>query len=807
MVKFRVSTLFLVLTFLISLQSPGQTAERYIVLDGTGSKARVFNASDNVEIAAIQTGTSANSIAISPNGRLAFVASLNGRFVSVIDLTIQSEIRRIRGVRADQLAMSADGRTVVVTDVVDELIKVIDASTLSVVKQISLNGLAGDDPNRNDMFFNNPVVAGNKVYLNTSADIVAVDLTDSTVTPLSGPGDFFFFQGAENLAMTPDGKSLLAIRRNGLAVIDTATNARVATIPFVFAASVAAAPHPSDPSKAVALVMNFGPLGQTLLSIVDVTQGSLTFGQTLGQISMPPGVPVAQTTMVTSNAQGTRAYISAFNANPNVVVVDTAAVFSNPVNAILSQAKVALQTRAIGVALTQTQPPAGAPVIVRVTDNGEIRNDKARRIRVIGSGFVPGASVRIGGMDALTTEFVSPTMLIVTVPVSAPAGVASVVVTNSNSAQGLDLQQQSGILRDAVNIATPGNFKPAHQAGVTNFGNSTFSVLHASKDDTVTPQFATGGRPIGFAITPDGSRAYIGDTLNPAFVDVFNFNTNAMEAHILVNGDPNSRSGQAKGVVLAPRLATGKLAAYVVVNKRLGLDLYAIDADPASPTFNQIVDDIPTGIRTASATPGSLAMTPDGQIAFINELENSGRSNFVVLDLATRTVTQIPSSALGFVFFEPTMELSADGKLIVLGGDDGALRIFDVGTNPTAPSLVATLHGTSPAGLPPVILGFPRIVGNRLFSFDLRTNIVNIFNFNPAASDFSELANFAVPGETTDLETVFDVTADGKLLYAPLREEDSVAILDVEKIVNHAPDPLITKIGVGLAPSYVVFRP
>jgi DNA-binding beta-propeller fold protein YncE len=104
-------------------------------------------------------------------------------------------------------------------------------------------------------------------------------------------------------------------------------------------------------------------------------------------------------------------------------------------------------------------------------------------------------------------------------------------------------------------------------------------------------------------------------------------------------------------------------------------------------------------------------------------------------------------------------------------------------------------------------LGFPRIAGNRLFSFDINNNIVNVFNFQPAANDFSELANFAFPGATTDLEAVFDVTADGKLLYAPVREEDSIAILDVDKIVSHDPNALITKIGVGLAPSYVVVRP
>ncbi|MBZ5508613.1 MAG: IPT/TIG domain-containing protein [Acidobacteriia bacterium] len=807
MLKLRIPILFLALTFLTCQYSLGQTAERYVVLEPTSSRAHVFNVADDLEIASIQTATSANSIAISPNGRLAFVAGLNGQFVSVIDLTIQAEIKRIRGIRADQIAISPDGKKVVVTDVEDELIKVIDASTLSVMQQISLNGLAGDDPNSLDLFFNNPVISGNKVYLNTSSDIVSVDLTTGAVTPLSGPDDFFFFQSAENAAVTPDGKSLLAIRLNGLVVIDTATSSTVTTIPFIFAFGVAAAPHPTDPSKVVALVMNFGPVGQTLLSMIDVTQGSITFGQTLGEVSMPAGVPIGQNTMVTSNGQGTRAYVNTSNANvnPNLIVVDTAAMLTNPAGAIVHQGLVGQSARAVAVGITQTQPLATAPVIQGVNEK-QIKNDKSKTIRITGAGFASDAVVRIGNMDPLTPDAVTSSALRVTVPANAPSGTFAIVVTNPNSAQDVSQQQQSGILLNALSIATPPNFKPTHQVALTNFGTSTLSVLHIVKDDTNTPQFATGPRPIGLALSPDGTRAYIAPVFPPAAVDVFNFNTHSIEAHIVLNGQANSRPGQAKAIVLAPRLATGKLAAYVVASKRRGLDLYAIDADPTSPTFNQVVDDIPTGIITASALPGSFAMTPDGRFAFINELDNSGGSNFVVINIATRTITSIPSTTLGFAFFEPTMELSADGRLIVLGGDDGALRVFDVGTNPTAPSLVATLHGTSPAGLPQVFLGFPRIVGNRLFSFDLNTNIVNIFNFNPAANDFSELANFAIPGPTTDLEVVFDVTSDG-LLYVPIREEDSVAILDVEKIVRHDPDALITKIGVGLAPTYAVIRP
>ena len=85
--------------------------------------------------------------------------------------------------------------------------------------------------------------------------------------------------------------------------------------------------------------------------------------------------------------------------------------------------------------------------------------------------------------------------------------------------------------------------------------------------------------------------------------------------------------------------------------------------------------------------------------------------------------------------------------------------------------------------------------------------MVSIFNFNPAAGDFSQLGNFTIPGPTAIITAVGDVTPDGKLIYMPIREEDAVAVLDVEKIVHHDPSALITKIGVGLTPEYVAVRP
>ncbi|HZI55255.1 MAG TPA: hypothetical protein VFF39_00700 [Verrucomicrobiae bacterium] len=103
------------------------------------------------------------------------------------------------------------------------------------------------------------------------------------------------------------------------------------------------------------------------------------------------------------------------------------------------------------------------------------------------------------------------------------------------------------------------------------------------KDDSTTPQFPTRGYLFRLLSRRTGLGPILGGPFTPATVEVFNFSTNSIEARIVINGQPNSRVGQAKGIVFAPRLATGKLVAYVIASKRQGLDLYAIDADPASP--------------------------------------------------------------------------------------------------------------------------------------------------------------------------------------------------------------------------------
>lgn len=785
----------------------GEAAERYVVLDGFSGVARVHNASDNSQVAVVRAGPLPNSAVISPNGRLLFVAAEASQYVSVIDLTINAEIKRIQDVGPDQLAMSADGKTIVATSFPEEAIIILDATTLSVRDELDLNGKAGDDPNVEDLGLNVPVILGNKAYLNTSNDIIVVDLNTLAVTPLSGSDDAFFFQSAENLAASPDGKILAAIRAGGLVLMDTTTNAPVLTVPFGFAFSVTAGRNPANPSKMVAYVANAG--SSAVLSMVDITSGSPTFGSILAEAPLPSVVPKSQRTQVNLNPAGTRLYVSVSatvaSSNPNVFIVDTASLLTNPGGAVTTLPQETVQPRSIVIGATQNQPPSTAPVVTGI-DKREISNGHASTLEVFGSGFVPGENVKVGGIDPIPATFVSSNHLRVNIPANAPSQVASIIVTTPNSDQDVSRQHQSGILRNALTISTPENLNLPYQVGAANFGDSSFTIISKDDEDGLTSSMPTP-RPSGLAMSPDGSRMYIANQFSPASVEVFNFNTHSIEAHVTLNGERVSLPGQSRGIFFAPNIATGKLAAWVVASRVGNLDLYAIDADPSSPTFNTVVADIPTNISTAVTSPDSFVMSPDGRFAFVDELDiGDVGANLLVVNIATQAVTVIPAPSINMLPFQLTMDISADGKYLVVVSKGDNFLVLDV-SNPTHPVVVTTLVGALLPGIPKVILEFPRIVGNRLFAFDIDHNVVSVFNFNPAAGDFTELGNFLIPGPTAVITAVADVTPDGKFIYYALREEDSVAILDVDKIVQHDPSALVTKIGVGLTPEFVAVRP
>jgi hypothetical protein len=788
-----------VATLILTGTAFGQTAERYVTLDFNRALAHVFDATTNTEVAAIPVGNGPNSIVISPNGRIAFVSSFFSDYISVIDLTIAAEIKRIP-VLVNQLGISADGQIVVGTDAFDDGITVIEANTLSVVRTISFNGRLGDDPTVDgDAFASNPVLVGNKVYLETEFDFGVIDLGTGAVTDLgSTPASNFLTAASDVSAATADGRFVIISRDGSLVMINTSSNL-FRSIPVDFAFAVSASRNTSDPNHLYGYILR--PVGTTVhFSIVDIPFGII------GDLPLPPSFPIDLFAHIAPNSDGTRALITTRSVKPNVYVVDT----SNAAAPVLVGSPISLGTniRNVDSRITQNQPPATAPVVAAASAPLVV-NSTATTLQISGSGFASDAKVRIGHLDPQAAQFISPSLLQVSVPANAPAQDASIIVTNPNLSQGAAGADQSGILRNAFVIASGPAFQPINEVAVVNAGDATLSVLNASTA-TPNPIFPAPDRIIGLAITPDGKRAYVERAFAPATIDVFNFITNSFEASVPLNASPAGQPGQTRGIVIAPRFSTGKPAAYVASSLRtapgrFSLNLYVIDADPASPTFNTVVATLPTGEPSAISTSGGIAVTPDGRFAFVNGFEANGTGDLVILDLTSGVSTVIPMGTLGVSAFQPALELSPDARFLVLVADDGSAHVFDV-SSPAAPVPFATIHGTPPAGFGPLRLQ-PRIIGNTMYTFDFLQNVVAIFNFNPAANNFSQLATFVIPATPTNFAVVHDVTPDGKLMYIPLREQDSVAVVDTAKVLAGDPSALLTEIGAGISPHLAVVRP
>ncbi len=144
---------------------------------------------------------------------------------------------------------------------------------------------------------------------------------------------------------------------------------------------------------------------------------------------------------------------------------------------------------------------------------------------------------------------------------------------------------------------------------------------------------------------------------------------------------------------------------------------------------------------------------------------------------------------------------------MLLVSNPGSLLVFDIGANPISPALVTTITGTPPTGLQPLFFGNFRVVGKRLYAFDGTQGVVQAFNFDRVAANFSPLGSFTITGITSFFFSGLAVTPDGALLYANLDQDDSVAVIDTTQLVASSPTSLITKIHVGLTPSAVVISP
>lgn len=813
--------ILLFLFLLVTSVANSQTVDSYLVSDFDAGTVQIFSVATNQLLKTIQAGSSPNSALVSPDGRLAYVPNLNSNYLSVLDLTIGAEIARIPEI-VDPIAgnlsgaITADGSKVVLSSGGGRL-AILNTTDFSITT-VSIGPVCDDaspancDSDPSDLHIAWIAVAGGKAYLNLGASfpvrIVSVDLNSSVVSSVPGTAIGNDFT-VNSIVTAPDGRFVIA-KRNGpntLLVIDTATNSVVQSVtPGIFPRQLAVT-TPGGVSNGVFAYL----LGTDFSNNVVVEDYSFSNGilNLAGSLSLFPFTTAIRECM---SPDSSRLYVSEGSA---VTALDTQAIISNPSVAVVGQFAVANLINGVAGASVQLESPATAPTVTGITPQLILSNDTTagRTIEVSGTNFSPDALLRIGNLLPFAPGANSSTLQAV-VPPNAPAQAADIIVIDPNSGSSIANQHQSGILRGQFIIASPPTFQPVNQAVVANGGNSTVSILNVSTNASLQPVLPGVLGALGVAITPDGERAYIGEFTPPA-IHVINLVQNQLEATIPL--ESNGALGQIDGVALTATSPFGGPVVYAVASKPLSdgnsdQELFVIDADPshAGGTLNTILATQPAGQDLPFNMSGALGASPDGRFIYTNALQDFSCSVgwLIIFDVVSGTSNTIPASALNLNGCQFHIEVSPDGKSLLLNSADGRILVFDISADPMNPIQKAAIAPQAPLHFttsnPPILRILPG-TPSTLLALDQNQDFVVAFNFDQATPNFVQLGSIVIPGSGGGV--ALGSTPDGKLLYAVLSFEDDVAVLDTTLVTQSDPAALITKIFTGIGPTSIAIRP
>lgn len=803
--KPTVATCF-VLLVLLQL-CPAQ--ERYVVSSVKGD-LNVYNLADSSFVESLSAGANPFQVVASPNRRIGYFSNLDSTYLSVVDFTIRREIKRIYGVESNYnhtLAVTPDGKLLLAPTSQNQL-AVIRTSDFQILKRVELAPIVGPASLSQ---LGSVVAVNNKAYVNSAYNfsnksaVAVVDLTTLQASAIEVPQPIYnntFFAG--DTATTPDGKFVLMLQSANVLLISTNTDTVVQNIdlpdtPFLIAIT------PALNSDAVyAYLVCLGSDGGMAAEMMDLRANSPTFGQLIpgASVTLSPGYFTPASIAI--NGDGSRLIVMALRTTapkPDTFILDTHALLTNPEHAILRKLRLgnALNPYLHNVTITEleTAPPPTAPVVASV--EGSVVNDQAGTIQVTGANFGREAFVRIGAMAPVRAQVISDSKLKVTVPQNAPAGDAlDVIVTNRNSTAPVAQQQQSGLLPAALKIAANPMFQPGGQVVVSDMSQNAISVLRKTN---LMKTFFVGNEPGTFAFAPDGVRVYVESLTPPVKIVCFNLQKNAIERNIPLP----SRSLLSPGGMIASTSPTrGTPVIYASTSQYDGtwkIVLLQIDANPSSPTFNQIVDTYGAPIDWGGYG-GSTGVTPNGRFAYVNE---GGSETLTIFDTVQRSSITLSTASLGVNFYQQNVTVTPDGRTLLLTTPKGAVAVFDISANPFSPALITTIFPVVPQGLGKVYLEKYEVVGKHLFAFDAQHNTLEMFNFDRDSRNYSFLGANVIPGHST-YGVYPGVSLDGKLVYVPQNGDDALAVLDSSLLANNQP-ALITKLATGRVPNAAAVSP
>src|SRR5271157_632810 len=355
---------------------------------------------------------------VGANPRLGFMGA--AEYLSVIDFSLGREVNRIYGVCPFYpIAFTSDQKYLLVEDDCGygssyEGLTVVNATTGKVVRRVNLSAVLGQGAYSGSL--GSVVVVGNKAYVIAQygdpvrSPIAVVDLRTFRTRPVSVPSGSNYFGGlwTPNAAVTPDQKYLVMVENlnsddsSHLYVISTANDKVVQDQPLSFLPVGLVITPVNAAGKVYGYLLARDTKGKFSATVVDLNEGSKTFGQPLPQTEVLLNTYFSYSSTAVINGNGSRLVVGGYKAgknspNPNVVELDTAQMLIDPSKAIVGSATLGGAGRAHGltIATISTTSPRTAPTVTKVSP-AAITNDADHTLSVTGTNFAQGATGRIG---------------------------------------------------------------------------------------------------------------------------------------------------------------------------------------------------------------------------------------------------------------------------------------------------------------------------------------------------------------------------------------------------------------------------
>ena len=798
-------TIIMLLALLLTASSRTLIAqENFLVAtqDGTFS---LYDLATTSLLETFQSSPLIYTLAAGPNPRLAYSAG-GGGYGLAIDASIGRDIARLKGVRAPASTISSDGKYYLAADYTFVL-DVVDTATLQVVQTVDFSSVIPRIGNPGAI-----VAANNQAYIfprsqnPQSTKVAVINLSNFQLSSIPLPPGTLCRRCA---SQTPDGSLVVAIehetsdQRTHVLLISTTTN----TIVHDFqqspnlGANAFVVTRSTDPNN----LYGYAAVSGGNVLAVDLRPNSQTYGQFL--VSTSVTLPNLGVSDLAISSDGSRLVVSGDPSvqppAPNVDVIDTAKMLSDPTHALLAQLTVNGGIDAITVCsgFFPTTPPPTAPTVTGVS--GDIINNQDNVVTVTGTNFQAGALVRIGSQAPFVSNFLGSTMLSVTVPKGAPAGKAQdIIVTNPLSNDPPAQQNQSGLLAGKFNILPDPRFQPTTQFGT---GNGAFPYIYDLNQQTMVAitNSNPGDLAYGMVFNVDGKELYqVKSGFSGYYVLPINLTTNTPGSPILLpSGAYASGALQPLVAALDPQKDTPVIYASWTDTD---LHLSKIDSNPSSPTFNTIIQTFDAGL-SSSPSLEAITASPDGKFAY--GWYNDGNNSLGIFNLSTGAFTSVSGNALGINNnqSEAQVYVTPDGKSLLLANSKAnrtRIRVFDI-SNPISPKAIAEI---TPIPIPrrgfPYVVNY-QVIGNKLYAIDLNGAAV-VFNFDRTKGDFRERGYVA--SNSTQGYSAFAFSADGSYLYLADFYNDLVLVGDTSKLETNS-DLKVTNIRSPYTPYLLAVSP